>query len=152
MTHCSGANAVYGSVAGCLKACATLPAGTSADTSGDTLGCRAHHAGLAASDPTECASAGPFGITGCESTTAPNKACEAFCTIAQAVCDGIDKQFADVPTCLANCQGNPIANVPVTAAGPTSGHSFECSAHSLIVALDDVSKCQRIVAGAFPCQ
>jgi hypothetical protein len=150
--NCSGANAMYTSIAGCELACAALPAGTPGDTSGDTLACRAHYAALAAGDATQCTSAGPFGITGCESTTLPNKACEAFCTIAQAVCTGTNKQFADVPTCMSNCQGNPAMNVPVTANGPATGMSFECAAHFLITSLDDpVTLCPHIVAGHAPC-
>jgi hypothetical protein len=151
-TSCSGANAMYGSVAGCVLACEALPVGMSTDTSGDTFGCRAHYAGLAAGDATKCPSAGPFGIDQCESATTPNKACEAFCTIAQAVCDGINKQFADVPTCMGNCQSNTVAGVAITAAAPTSGASFECNAHFLIASMDDKMQCQKIVKGSPPCQ
>jgi hypothetical protein len=142
---------MYTSTAGCQLACAALPAGTAGETSGDTFACRTHFATLAAGDPSKCPSAGPFGIDACESTTVPNKACEAFCTIAQAVCSGTNKQFADIPTCMSNCQGNPVANVTVTASAPTSGHSFECSAHFLVAALSDLSICPHIVAGQNPC-
>jgi hypothetical protein len=117
------------------------------------LGCRMHQATLAATDTTRCSSAGRFGGETCQATTLPNKACEAFCTIAQAVCSGIDKQFADFPTGMGNCQGNHVANVSITASGPSTGASFECNAHILLEATDALDpNCQRIVMGSPPCQ
>jgi hypothetical protein len=142
MTYCTGANAQYPSFDSCLGACAPLPPGNVGDTSGDTLGCRSHYAVLAQSSPaTACANAGAtgggdVGGAGSDGGTggACGDACEAFCTITQTVCDGTNKQFADVPTCMADCATFTPTQSPPFSTGDTKTNDFGCHMNQLLFA------------------
>jgi hypothetical protein len=142
MTYCTGTNAQYPSFDSCLGACAPLPPGNVSDTSGDTLGCRGHFAALAQSSPaTACANAGPTGGgdvsgDGGDSGTvgACGDACEAFCTITQAVCNGTNKQFADIPTCMSYCATFTPTQLPPFSTGDTTLSDFGCHVNQLLFA------------------
>jgi hypothetical protein len=159
MTYCTGANAQYPSFESCLGACAPLPLGTASDTSGDTLGCRAHYAAQAQSSPaTACANAGPTGggdIKGGSTAGACGDACEAFCTIAQTVCDGTNKQFADVPTCMGACRSfTPTQNPPFSTADMTT-NDYGCRMNQLTTASANATSvqtyCPHIVPNSSTC-
>ena len=128
MANCTGAmNTQYGSEAECMGACAMLEAGgklgTEADMSGDTVGCRAYHAGAAATDAaTHCAHAGPFGGGVC------GDLCENFCTLAVATCK---TQYPDNTACMADCGG--YAKMPNYSYQAT-GDNYACRAYHLTAA------------------
>jgi hypothetical protein len=160
MTSCTGANAQYSSFESCLGACAPIPPGTVNDTSGDTLGCRAHYAALAQSSPaTACASAGPTGggdiVGGGGVVGACGDACEAFCTIAQSVCDNTNKQFADMPTCLGACPSYTPTQSPPFNTADTTTNDYGCRMNHLTMAAANatnaVTYCPHIVPGSSTC-
>ena len=133
-TACTGDNAQYTDEAACVAYCNTgakLPPGTSADTAGNTIGCRAYHAGVAATtDPAlHCAHAGPSGGGVCGSW------CENYCYLGEQNCGGELAQYTDNAQCMAACGGF----VDDAAAGAVSGDSVQCRIYHLGVAGSDVA-------------
>jgi hypothetical protein len=85
----------YKSDTSCLNSCAAFLLGSSKDTSGNTLGCRAHYATLAATEPaTNCAAAGPAGGGRCGSN------CDAYCALMARTCATV---FEDDLQCRTDC-------------------------------------------------
>ncbi|GEM_PF-2995874 len=87
----------------CVKWCgkqAKIPLGDPGIGVGNTVGCRLHHAELAAKSPTSaqnhCPAAGPTGGGAC------GTACENYCHLADTLCGGLHK---DTKTCLLECAG-----------------------------------------------
>lgn len=81
-------NAEYNNVPTCLALCPAFDPGQSTDTSQDSLGCRAHYAALAATDPSNCRAAGPLGGGVCG-----NDLCNTFCALDTFVCIANNAQF-----------------------------------------------------------
>jgi hypothetical protein len=163
MANCTGANAQYSSMAGCLGACATYPVGSPSDTSGNTLGCRVHYAGsLAQATPaTYCTVAGPTG--GGEpgdagSGTTCGTGCDSFCAMADAVCNGTNKQFANVSVCMSTlgCASySPIVTPPYSTAD-TATNDFGCRMYWLTQAAESsanmIKDCPYIVPNSSVCK
>jgi hypothetical protein len=153
MAACTGGKAQYADIASCTKVCAELPSGAAGDTKGDTIGCREH--ALAQND---CFGAGPTGgdmnihdagggVCG--------SGCEAFCAVAQTVCDGINKQFADTEVCLSNCLKANALSAPYSTADTTKD-DYGCRFYHLTLATAGGTtlqkECQYIVPSSVPCR
>lgn len=134
--NCAGATAVYVSKEVCLAACKHLPVGTTADTTGNTLGCRAYHAGAAASNAVlHCPHAGPGGAGYCGSN------CEGYCNLAQGVCS----TFQTEKDCLDICKTftDEEATKPFSAQD-VSGNTLQCRLYHSSVAAADKMHCAHI--------
>lgn len=110
MAACTGSkNGQYIDAARCLSMCAKMTPGAASDTSGDTVGCRLHHAKLAAAGGTElhCPHAGATGGSVCGATR-----CDAFCKLAAAQCTS-GAPFTSEADCKSKC---PEAEFSATAA------------------------------------
>jgi hypothetical protein len=161
MANCSGANAQYASLASCLGMCAAMPVGTTADTSGNTLGCRAHYAGTPAmsSPSTNCAAAGPTGGDVIVSDAAEGTCgdgCDSFCTVAQAICTGTDKQFADKSVCVDACHKLAAIQAKPYSTADNTTNDWGCRVTQLALAAasaaDATTDCQYIVPNSSVCK
>lgn len=135
---CVGDNAVYENVAQCKAACSAMEdagyLGKNRDAEWrskqktwqeteplNTIGCRRTHSFFAFAAPAmHCGHSGPTGATPC------GNACESFCVLAQAACDGYDSK-----TCLASCQSaEPTAQEhlehPYTVKAGKQGGDLNC--------------------------
>ena len=132
MTNCTGDNAVYGSKAACLSACAAMPVGKPDDKAGNTVYCRAYHAGAPAKADakTHCPHAGISSSGGvCGS------ACDAYCDQVSKNCIGGDAQHKDRAACMTWCKGKTDGNW-----NDTSGNTIACRAyHASFPAAGDAS-------------
>jgi hypothetical protein len=124
----------YNDVPTCLALCGAFDLGQSTDTSQDSLGCRAHYAALAATDPTNCPAAGPLGGGVCG-----NDLCNTFCALDSYVCTGANTAFDGGqlgcgPACEANFE------VYLTDAGNdlalSTGNTLNCRIWHLEAAVD----------------
>jgi len=149
MNECSGAFSVYARRENCLGVCKALPVGTPADTSGNSVYCRLQAARVAAAElPYYCPAAGPGGNGVCGAN------CESFCALADQLCSGSNRQFADMAACLTACQALPDLGGFTTSstAGQYSGPHVQCRLfHVSNAALDPVAHCPH-AGGAKPCQ
>jgi len=137
----SGADAQYPNEAQCLATCAAFPTDVA---TGNSLACRNDHAALAATagvDP-HCDHAGPAGLGPC------GGACAAYCSLMMEFCAS---EFADVPTCLAECETVPEGNPSDFVYPAPGGDTVSCRlAHASNAALDPTLHCPH-AAGAAPC-
>lgn len=97
--HCDDTFPQYSGELACRSVCEQMDVGTPEDTLGNTVGCRTHHAFLAARSPqTHCFHAGPTGDGTCGAT------CESFCGLALRTCpDGLTV-WEDAEACISDCQ------------------------------------------------
>lgn len=139
---CVDGDAQYADEAACLTYCAELgklPLGATGDAGGNSVGCRTHHAGLAAADAVHCAAAGPTGGGVCGSW------CDTYCHLALANC----ALFGDTSTCLTACAGLPASGKP----GAITGDTVQCRIHELGLAGADPALCPGgAVDGGAVCQ
>lgn len=151
MAACTGADAQYESMEQCRGSCAAFPVGDIEDTTGNTLGCRQYHAeaALAQAVP-HCPHAGPTGAGMCEDSAHPG-ACDAYCLMRQAGCEG---EGRDV--CRTACQtafaGDGADDMdPYTVAKAEDADGLSCRILYLSRALGgDAAACDH--AGALePC-
>jgi hypothetical protein len=143
---CTAGNQQYTGTAQCLGACADLPRGAATDAAGDTVGCRATHAGYAATDPVNhCPHAGPTGGGVC------GDPCESFCTLALAACTGPNVVYASVADCMAACAG--FATTPAYSTATSSGNSYACRVWYLMAStVDPANHCPHIAVASATCQ
>ena len=95
---CTGPQLQYLTPGICLSMCAVFDLGSLDDTASPSLGCRQHHAVLAASDPiNHCPKAGPLGGGTC------GDRCKVFCDLDRARCDTL--AYATVAACVPICGG-----------------------------------------------
>lgn len=130
--HCSGANALYPDMAGCMTACAAIPTGgVAGDTDGNSLNCRNYHAEVAKNDPvTHCGHASLSGGGICGGY------CEVYCDYAEASCTDGNALYPDRPACLSACAAFPQDGSPAA----TDGDSVQCrSYHASFPALADAA-------------
>ncbi len=130
--NCSGDNALYADMAGCMTACAAIATGgVDGDTDGNTLNCRNYHAGVAANDAaTHCGHAGLSGGGVCGGY------CEVYCDYAEASCTGDNALYADRPSCMSACAAFPTDG----DAAATDGNSVQCrSYHASFPAMADAA-------------
>jgi hypothetical protein len=130
------------------------------DTSGDTLGCRLYHAGAAGGSAgnamIHCPHAGPTGGDKDPKGSAGvcGEPCTAFCSVAAAVCTGTNQQFADMPTCVAACQGFH-ADAAAYSTADTSTNDLGCRFYHLSAAAASAAAaqthCPHIVANSPVC-
>jgi hypothetical protein len=78
----------YNNVPTCLALCGAFDPGQPTDTTQDSLGCRAHYAALAATNPSNCRAAGPLGGGVCGQDL-----CATFCSLDTFVCVGSNAEF-----------------------------------------------------------
>lgn len=100
MPDATKTNQQYTGMEQCMASCKAFPVGTIDDKTGNTLGCRQHHATLAAMDPkVHCPHAGPGGDGVCGST------CEGYCEIAKMYCTAANmaQVYKDDADCKATC-------------------------------------------------
>jgi hypothetical protein len=80
--------------------------------------------------------------------------CEGFCTVAQAVCNGTNQQFADMDVCMSACAS--IMDGTGYNTGVMSGNSLACRLYYLNLAAADPASaamhCQQIVPGSTVCR
>ena len=159
MTNCKTANEQYKSMDSCMNVCAALPPGTLGATDGNSLGCRLYHGGApaVATPDLHCAHAGPTGGDKIVSDTMAGtcgEGCDAFCTIAGAVCKDANKQFADKETCLTACKSFKT-DVATYSTADTDKNDFGCRMYHLSVAATDAmsaaTHCAHIVAASTVC-
>jgi hypothetical protein len=124
----------YNDVPTCLALCGAFDRGQSTDTSQDSLGCRAHYAALAATDPSNCPAAGPLGGGVCG-----NDVCNTFCALDSFACTGANSAFDGGQIgCGTACE----ANFPIylTDAGNdlalSTGNTLNCRIWHLEAAVD----------------
>ncbi|MEM9461346.1 MAG: hypothetical protein AAGF11_44690 [Myxococcota bacterium] len=125
--HCQAELAQYPGQAICEAVCALMDPGDADDVLGNSVGCRTHHALLAAesSDP-HCRHAGPTGDSTCGAE------CESFCSLALATCSGELSPFADADACIAECESwNPE---PEYFAAVEDSDTYACRMHHLTLA------------------
>lgn len=136
--HCEGDQAQYSGQSACESVCVGMAPGTPDDQLGNTVGCRTFHAINAAEDPdTHCVHAGPAGGGVCGGN------CESFCSLALQLCTGDAAQWADVESCLADCEQFPD-DVPFSE-GQTTGDTFACRlAHLSLAGLQPAPHCSHI--------
>ena len=129
----------------CSNVCASWAVGTPDDQAGNTLGCHIYHSTAAAGDPTtHCPHGGPTGADVCG---AP---CDNFCELALTACVGANEQYADMATCLAECNAFDMAT-PYNA-DQISGDTFACRFYHLTAAATDPeTHCAHIVAASTVC-
>jgi hypothetical protein len=118
---CTGDDAQYDSENACMSYCfmsAGWDAGNLAQTDVNTIGCRQHHADLAAEGnaPVHCAHASASGGNQCGSW------CTNYCDLSMANCTGANALYADEGACLTAC-----ADFDATgAAGDGAGDTVQC--------------------------
>lgn len=114
----------YNDVPTCLSLCPAFDLGQDTDTNKDSLGCRAHYAALAATDPSNCRAAGPLGGGVCGSDV-----CANFCQLDTFACVGANAQFDGGEV---GCETDCLALFPdyLTDAGNdlaiSAGNSLNC--------------------------
>jgi hypothetical protein len=112
------ANRQYGDLGTCVLACPAFAEGTASDVSGDTLGCRMHHAKLAAASASaaaaSCTKAGPGGDGSC------GENCGGYCDLAMTFCtDASHARIYDTrEACLADCATHGTDAKYSTGDGP----------------------------------
>lgn len=118
--NCRAQDEQYESSAACLATCAAFVPGALADRMGNTLGCRAYHAGAAATNPTvHCPHAGPGGGGVCGTN------CDSFCALALAICSGPNQIYTSTADCMTECSIVPDTTRYTTAAkNPGSAACF----------------------------
>ena len=125
--HCQAEIAQYSGQAICEAVCALMDPGEADDVLGNTVGCRTHHALLAAesADP-HCRHAGPTGDSTCGAE------CESFCSLALATCPGELSPFIDADDCIDQCEAwDPE---PLYFAGVEDSDTYACRMHHLTLA------------------
>lgn len=99
LENCTGTNAVYNDMEGCLGFCRFLEPGDSLEPEPNTVACRLQQAEFADREPdVHCAAAGPGGADVCGSD------CDAYCTVFPEVCPD-DYLYGSTEQCLAACAG-----------------------------------------------
>lgn len=136
--HCGDAMPQYSGDLICQSVCERMDLGTEQDALGNTVGCRTHHAFLAARSPDpHCLHAGPTGDGTCG---AP---CESFCSLALRICaDGLSP-WADADACISDCQMWP--EEPQYRADVEDDDTYACRVqHLTLAALDPSTHCGHI--------
>lgn len=144
---CSGALAVYTSLATCQAVCKALPQGQPGAAQGNSVECRLR-AALATTNelPHRCSSAGPGGNGVCGSD------CESLCRLRASVCAGL--ATTDEATCARDCAklesiGSYSTDVK---AGQYGGPHVQCRLyHVSAAAAGDAEQHCLHVDGAAPC-
>jgi len=118
-------NDEYNNVPTCLALCPAFDPGQSTDTSQDSLGCRAHYAALAATDPSNCRAAGPLGGGVCG-----NDLCATFCALDTFACVGSNAQFDGGEVgCESDCQADfdtYVEDAGVNDLTLSTGNTLNC--------------------------
>ncbi len=124
--NCTGDLAQYSDQQTCIDTCSILPAGAASDTNVNTVECRlaeAEKAGRLEPD-FYCPLAGPVGGGKCGTD------CEGFCQIMASFCTAERTNgayyYADIATCLAECQTVPVGPTPYSAPLYTVGPYLQC--------------------------
>lgn len=146
--NCTGAFAVYTSLASCLAVCAALPEGMPEDRNGNTVQCRLHAASVATDEvPHYCPVAGPGGNGVCGSN------CESLCQLRDKLC--ANYETGDRAACLQDCAklqdlGTYSTDVSAKQYG---GPHVQCRLYHLsAAAADDPQLHCKHVDGATPCK
>lgn len=158
-THCTGANAQYGSYDDCLRFCAHLPldADPGTDTpakAAPTVACRQYWAeSPAQTDPGRyCLAAGPFGGNAC------GDRCTAFCDVVLDTCtpDAGPVPYPSKPECASACANFTYHDAGTDGggegpAGPDGGDSLNCRLFYLRAATLDPNKCSALPPDSGAC-
>jgi hypothetical protein len=117
----------------CIAMCGAWPLGSDSDIMGNTLGCRAYHAVAAASSPTHCFHAGPYGADFASGNATCGTQCEAYCSIMllKPGCNDTLRAFNTMAECTAACALIP-SNISNYEA--TTGNSLQCRIYHAKVA------------------
>lgn len=171
---CTGADKQYDdeTLATCLAGCGTVYAYALNDDKGknDDLSCRLNHAGLASAAKAaanagnvtlHCGHAGPTGLgraaAGGAASSACGPPCDVYCDLQERNCTGVNSNFADHATCLAQCNPGGVSGATVFnttgTVGATGGDSYQCRIWHLGKAqANPATHCQhtRIVSAGTP--
>jgi hypothetical protein len=135
---CTAEQSQYTSDELCLEVCAGMPPGNPDDQLGNSAACRRFQAVQASEAPdTFCGAAGPTGDGVCGAQ------CEAFCSLAMALCTGELEQWPDIPSCITDCMQFPM-DVEYNSS-VVVGNSYACRTYHVTVAsLDPGVHCPHI--------
>jgi hypothetical protein len=121
----AGAAEEYNDVPTCLALCGAFDPGQPTDTNQDSLGCRAHYAALAATDPTKCRAAGPLGGGVCGQDL-----CATFCALDTFACTGPNAEYDGGEVgCGAACQADfdtYVEDAGVNDLTLSTGNTLNC--------------------------
>jgi hypothetical protein len=143
--------AQYPSKQACMEFCDYLGNGSFEDEKMDTVGCRLNRTKAAATDPSQCAAAGPTGNGVCNDNVDPpenggsvteEKLCRGFCFRATQRCipeNGVSPQpFANFDDCMEKC-GDKF-KLEEGALFTQSGNTLNCRQYYLVLAMESEQK------------